>query len=320
MGLLCHDTGELSRRDSAQMAGFTIARPSIALMQVLLNHAHLLQERPQLRKQQDALMMRARAVMAHRAHELLPLLNDHALTTAMQRVLGACVPAGLNWTKHTMKTPHETCTFDKLSSYDAKDDGHLFTINAVDGAVLLDGMPPARLPCQITEHPLFKRTFGSANFEVGANEALCCAVLRFTCGHVVCTHGRVPALCAFLNALLDRPSLAFVMPLQCTCVHAKHAFHACNPLTTACCTLPTYLQVARTAAGVLQTTKLFPAVPAARAAAVAACTSSCCSLRLLTLALLLMTMLYLMPMLYLMTMLLRGRSTSSRSSNGRRWW
>ncbi len=45
----------------------------------------------------------------------------------------------------------------------------LYSVNLLDGTVLLNGAPPGRLPRTITAHPLFVRTFGpDTNFEVAA--------------------------------------------------------------------------------------------------------------------------------------------------------
>ncbi|GAB4822814.1 hypothetical protein N2152v2_009860 [Parachlorella kessleri] len=45
-------------------------------------------------------------------------------------------------------------------------DGHLYSINCLDGTVLQDGSPPRRLPTEILGHRLYKRTFGTWGFEV----------------------------------------------------------------------------------------------------------------------------------------------------------
>ena len=42
----------------------------------------------------------------------------------------------------------------------------LYSINLLNGIVLLDGYPPRLLPHTVTEHPLFQRSFGEAAFEV----------------------------------------------------------------------------------------------------------------------------------------------------------
>lgn len=56
---------------------------------------------------------------------------------------------------------HLTTSFEAVG-----DDGSLYSINILDGTVLLDGLPPSCLPNEVLEHPLYKRTFGSVNFEV----------------------------------------------------------------------------------------------------------------------------------------------------------
>lgn len=46
-------------------------------------------------------------------------------------------------------------------------DRNLYTINIATGTVLLNGVPPSRLPQTILAHPLYQRSFRDRNFEVG---------------------------------------------------------------------------------------------------------------------------------------------------------
>ena len=49
-------------------------------------------------------------------------------------------------------------------------DGHLYSINLLDGTVLLDGSPPSRLPKDILSHLLYKCVFGSLNFKIAVSK------------------------------------------------------------------------------------------------------------------------------------------------------
>jgi hypothetical protein len=48
----------------------------------------------------------------------------------------------------------------QLASFEAEGpDGHLYSLNALDGTVLLDGAPPGRLRADIRQMPLYRLTF-----------------------------------------------------------------------------------------------------------------------------------------------------------------
>ncbi|KAG1658900.1 hypothetical protein FOA52_012576 [Chlamydomonas sp. UWO 241] len=68
---------------------------------------------------------------------------------------GAHPPPSLIWSR-----------LGKSGSFEAEGGGHLFSINVLDGAVLMDGYPPGRLHMGILDHLLHKRTFGDHDFEV----------------------------------------------------------------------------------------------------------------------------------------------------------
>lgn len=121
------------------------------------------------RDELDAAMVRAHRVMAARAPEVAAMVADHPnslLTPALRGVLGSeRTPDHLPWARHIQ--PAESGTSFDLGSYEAEAGGHLYSINFLDGTVLLDGIPPSRLPASITSDPLFVRTFGAGvNFEV----------------------------------------------------------------------------------------------------------------------------------------------------------
>ncbi|GAX73071.1 hypothetical protein CEUSTIGMA_g524.t1 [Chlamydomonas eustigma] len=112
--------------------------------------------------------------------EVAPPSNDplyvskgHMLTAAISSVLQR-TPATLRWycisvngnMSNLVLTHSPSCSYEAVG-----DDGHLYSINVLDGTVLLDGKPPGRLPRNVLEHPLYKRTFGDHNFEVSTNSS-----------------------------------------------------------------------------------------------------------------------------------------------------
>eukprot|EP00956_Cyclotella_meneghiniana_P007278 scaffold9913_cov36-Cyclotella_meneghiniana.AAC.17 len=62
-------------------------------------------------------------------------------------------------------------------------DGSSYAVNLITGEVLIDGVPPSRLPSEILNHPLYVRSFGERQFEVvmkeGFLETCCPAFDRF---------------------------------------------------------------------------------------------------------------------------------------------
>ena len=55
--------------------------------------------------------------------------------------------------------------------FEASSDGSLFTLNVLDGELLVNGVPPNMLPSSIRNHDEFKRTFSSLDFRVSASNA-----------------------------------------------------------------------------------------------------------------------------------------------------
>jgi hypothetical protein len=106
------------------------------------------------------LRQRCESVMAARAHDVLAVLRAEpaALTDAIRAVYPATPPA-LAW--HELPGAHGC--FEALTP---APDVHLLSINALTGAVLLDGSPPRSLPSDVLSHALYQRTFGDRDFEV----------------------------------------------------------------------------------------------------------------------------------------------------------
>ncbi|KAI9348499.1 hypothetical protein BDR26DRAFT_701617 [Obelidium mucronatum] len=53
-----------------------------------------------------------------------------------------------------------------LSYLETRFNGHLYSFNCLTGCLLLDGMPPGRLPAAILTNPLYIKHFGNRDFEV----------------------------------------------------------------------------------------------------------------------------------------------------------
>ena len=131
-------------------------------MQVQLHHGHVFQEDPDLQAQLTLRIVAAHAVMAARLPELVQaaLAKPSILTEAVRCVLQR-TPATLEWFQL-----HYTESGRNLASFEAEHAGHLYNINILDGCILLDGSPPSRLPKDIIENRVYRRTFGDCNFEV----------------------------------------------------------------------------------------------------------------------------------------------------------
>ena len=84
------------------------------------------------------------------------------MTNALRSIVKRC-PVSLDWQPWTPSNVHTQCFVAK------GDDGRSYSINVLTGELLVDGLPLARLPLSILDHPLYKRTFGVRNFEVVGN-------------------------------------------------------------------------------------------------------------------------------------------------------
>jgi hypothetical protein len=82
------------------------------------------------------------------------------MTSVLRSVIPRC-PAVLDWLP--WKSENNSCT----QCFEARcDDGCFYSINVISGEVLINGLPPSRLPQSVVAHPLYMRTFGDSNFEV----------------------------------------------------------------------------------------------------------------------------------------------------------
>jgi hypothetical protein len=129
-----------------------------------------------------ALRSRCEAVMAAREETLVAVARadgGSALTAALQCVHEQAPPQ-LAWTELAASgTGNMTGCFEA-----ATPDGHLYSMNALTGLVLLDGSPPRSLPADLLKHPLYKRTFGDRDFEVFVTDAGALRTVRPLAGWV----------------------------------------------------------------------------------------------------------------------------------------
>ncbi|KAG2501267.1 hypothetical protein HYH03_001073 [Edaphochlamys debaryana] len=156
MSLLCYDSDALTEAADAA---------AMARLMVLVNHGRVFLPDPALLAQGEALQLRAHNVIARRIDFLVGAAKEHPamLTAAVGAVLRGRNLSGLQWAQLE----------DSDASFEAVGpDGRLYSLNLLDGTVLFDGWPPSRLPKEVTQHPLYARTFGGWSFEVaGGAEA-----------------------------------------------------------------------------------------------------------------------------------------------------
>ncbi|KAI8839984.1 hypothetical protein BJ741DRAFT_677323 [Chytriomyces cf. hyalinus JEL632] len=96
----------------------------------------------------EAMIRHERAIRAH-------LQNAH-LSSAIKFVIPSYnIPETAVWTSSKSK-----CCFDSTVG------AHLFSINVITGCVLVDGLPPGRLPPSILNHVLYRKHFGNRDFQI----------------------------------------------------------------------------------------------------------------------------------------------------------
>jgi hypothetical protein len=101
--------------------------------------------------------------MASRVDDVVrSLIDTKGILTEAVRVVLERAPADMQWDLV------ESANGDvKKGAFEATcANGHLYSINILDGTVLLDGLPPGQLPREVLEHPLYQRAFEGWNFEV----------------------------------------------------------------------------------------------------------------------------------------------------------
>ncbi len=144
---------------------------------MLISHGRTFLDDPQAQAELADLYVRCLEVMSKRAAVCIDqaLQQPPILTAAVASVLQRTPPT-LEW-EQLQDSCFGTGSFQAVSA-----DGCLYSINTLDGTVLLDGRPPSRLPKAILGHRMYKRVFGAYNFEVRLGFKLfllysaCCAV------------------------------------------------------------------------------------------------------------------------------------------------
>lgn len=86
--------------------------------------------------------------------------SPRAMTNALCSFLPRC-PSTLKWDRWVSIDGSATQCFRSLGS-----DDQTYTINLLTGDVLINGLPPSRLPLSILQHPQYKWSFGDRQFEV----------------------------------------------------------------------------------------------------------------------------------------------------------
>ena len=98
--------------------------------------------------------------MAGKLKQILAVVGAHPeyLTEALRCCISQFAD-DLEWTPFTSSSIVHTACFEATRC------GCVYTINVLTGVILVDGMPPSSLPAEILDHGLYRRTFGSVNFE-----------------------------------------------------------------------------------------------------------------------------------------------------------
>lgn len=142
-------------------------------LMALINHACLwLDTRLSLHAQLAALSVRSHDATARHIAQSCAIARNEPL------LLTEAVQAVLSYASDSIEWQHLTTAQQQAGSSSATStsfegigaDGHLYSLNLLNGTILIDGNPPSRLPLSITGHPLFVRTFGDCNFEVSRTD------------------------------------------------------------------------------------------------------------------------------------------------------
>jgi hypothetical protein len=148
MSLLCYGgSAALAAEDVAQMLQLMVL---IKHGRVFLDPRHF-QQNPELLPLLDQLHLRCQSLMCSRADAVMQHAwqQPRVATEALQAVLQQA-PGNLSWQGVKVAATLAASLQSEGS------DGHLYSINLLDGSVLQDGMPPSRLPCEITGHHMFR--------------------------------------------------------------------------------------------------------------------------------------------------------------------
>eukprot|EP00798_Chlamydomonas_sp_ICE-L_P027659 gene27659-7297_t len=143
VSLLCYASGPFDDEHEAADAAHMIE------LMVLINHGCIFMEEQSEESKRESvhLHVRCQNVMALSVDVLMEAVKSCPgyLTDAVSLVLPP-LPETLEWRQ---LGPH--------ASFEAEGaDGHLYSINILDGTVLLDGSPPSRLPRDIVTHNMYR--------------------------------------------------------------------------------------------------------------------------------------------------------------------
>ena len=159
--LNCYGTGELSLEDIEEMV----------LLSVQIWHGIFLDERSGMMQRQVEMAWMCANVMARRHREVMEGVerDPGILTRSVQTVLDHA-PSTLT---NSWKQLRSITSLSSMAAYEAVgEDGYLYSINVLDGTVLLNGCPPGKLPREVLKHRLYRRTFHRHDFEVSGNLAM----------------------------------------------------------------------------------------------------------------------------------------------------
>jgi hypothetical protein len=158
---LCYGAGPLGEEEVQQL---------LTLL-AQIKHAALYTADAAQASELSQLRVKCHAVIARQLPSIHQVLGkqaarDRVLTAAASAVISQ-VPSALQWQQ--LPPPKNqpgrmTGSYEATATADGTE--HLYSINVLDGTVLLDGLPLSRLPSTVLQHPLYKRSFGSSNFEV----------------------------------------------------------------------------------------------------------------------------------------------------------
>lgn len=161
--ILCHSVGDRSDDDIKAL---------LELIVLFRDKVMFVSDNAEIK----ALMQATRLVMASRITDCVRVANQDPHVTLTRQlfsflhnterpILSKCLsliiddtPQDLVWRPVIYPEASETACFEAESD-------HLYSVNLLNGTLLIDGVPPGRLPSSVTKDPLYQRTFGERNFE-----------------------------------------------------------------------------------------------------------------------------------------------------------
>jgi hypothetical protein len=138
---------------------------------VLITNKKLFATEQQCSGELDAAIQR---YMTKKIHEVLQAVSSNLehLTKCL-RLIVETAPSELTW------IPISYGSSSSIACFEALEDHH-YSINVLNGTVLVDGVPPGFLSSSIVGDALYRRTFGSRNFE-----SVVCGVSHFRTARLV---------------------------------------------------------------------------------------------------------------------------------------